>query len=174
MKALISLAHRSRLYNGQGSEYLFALAGLGWVFCGALVLGLSTSTTHEITASLLISFGVMFLGLSALLGQIRVLGMTWKAAQPKILPPPVPIGYAIPIEEAIDDVRTSVRLAERQAWIQSFSAGRSEIVANSMDDVALKRISYLRGGILPESLPPSIEHIEDDSEYYIEQPWPRY
>jgi hypothetical protein len=171
MKALVALAQHLRLYRAQGSDYLFALAGLGWVFCGALVLGLSTSATHEITACLLISFGVMFLGLSAVLGQIRTLGATWvPSAPPKFLPPPVPVGYAIPIDEAIDGVRTSVRLTERHAWIQSFNESLAEPISHSLDEDPPSRISYLRSGILPAALPAPLELVEIDGEYHVGPP----
>jgi hypothetical protein len=169
MNALISLTRRLRA--GHGSEIFFAVVGLAWVFCGAR---LSASATHEIIACLAMSFGVLFLGLSAILGQIRTLSAAWRSERTNAPPPPVPHGYAISIEDAIDSVRTSVRLAERQVWIQSFNASRSEATADTLDDVARKRLWYLRGGILPASLPDSIELIEDGGEYSIDLRQLRY
>lgn len=158
-------------------EYVFALAGLAWAFCGALVLGLSVSATHEILACLAISFGVMFLGLSALLRQIRTLNAPWGSAHLPIGPPPIPIEPEVSIEEAIDDVRTTVRLAEREAWFQSFQswfdARGSEMGARNADDVAHQHTAYplpaqYFAGLLPPPSPASAEPVE--AEYYVERP----
>jgi hypothetical protein len=137
-------------------EYLFALAGLAWVFCGALVLGLSSSGTHEIIACLVISFGGMFLGLSALLRKLRALNATWKSAHFLSGPPPIS-KYTISIEEAIADVRAAVRLAERQKWIDAIH-----------HPIAYPSPAQYFAGTLPLSLPASAEYLE--GEYYIEQP----
>ena len=84
--------------------------------------------------------------------------------QEQAAPPPVPVGYSISIEEAINDVRTSSRLEERYAWIQSFDAGRSEVHANYLYQDAWNRLDSLRAGILPETEPEqdAIEVIDAD------------
>jgi hypothetical protein len=161
-------------------EYFFALAGLAWLFCGAFVLGFSASTMHEIVACLAVSFGVMFLGLAALLGQLRRLNAAWRPTRLSSGPPPVPNEYAIPIEEAIDDVRTTVRLAERQAWIRSFQAWMPSFNASEyVDDDAPHGISYppaaqYATGMLPAPLPALAEFTDDGVEYYIEDPRTNY
>jgi hypothetical protein len=179
MQALLSSARRrSRIPKELGSEIFLAAAGLGWIFMGALVLGVSSSATHEITAALLASFGVMFIGLSGLLSRVRTLNVAAPMMmQPAVAePPPVPVEYSLSIEDAISDVRTSVRHVERQAWVDSFNAGRAEpvaplamanpyevadqydvapqyeVAAQNAYDANLNRLSYLRGGVLPPSL----------------------
>ena len=182
MKALITRTHGSRLFGGHGLEYFFALAGLAWVFCGALVLGLSVGAMSEIVACLAMSFGVMFLGLSALLGQLRTLNTTWRSAQFSwrssqfsSAPPPVPVVYSIPIEEAIDDVRTTLRLAQRQSWIRSFDASRTAMLANNVDNVVHPDIAYpppaiYFAGTPLNPMPASATFSDDGVEYYVEQP----
>jgi hypothetical protein len=110
---------------GQAVEYFLTVAGLIWIFSGALVISLSTRPSPELVACLAFSFGVMFIGLAALLARLRTFNAAANAAQvsvfppaafaPPALPPPVPLDYAIPIEEAIDGLRS----AARPAWIRS-------------------------------------------------------
>jgi hypothetical protein len=158
-------------------EYFFALAGLAWLFCGAFVLGFSASTMHEIVACLAVSFGVLFLGLAALLGQLRTLNVTWRSTRPSSGPPPVPNEYAIPIEEAIDDVRSTVRLAERQTWIRSFQTFMPSFNAsyNVDDDVpSYQPAPQYAAGMLPAPFPASAQFTEDGVEYWVEDQRPNY
>lgn len=117
-------------------EYFFALAGVAWIFCGALALGLSLSGTHQIIACLAISFGVLFLGLAVLLRRLKALNATWRFSQVASAPPPIPMEPEPSIEDEIDGVRAAVRLAESQAWVQSFQrwfdASRSPMAAEAV------------------------------------------
>ncbi len=140
-------------------EYFFALAGLAWVFCGALILGLSFGGTHEIVACLAISFGVLFLGLAVLLRQLITLNASSRSPRFASFPPPIPEQYVVSIEEVIDGVRTAVRLAERHAWIEAIE-----------HSIAYPSPVHYFEGTSPHSLPPSEEYLE--GEYYVEQPWP--
>ena len=157
-------------------EYFFALAGLAWLFCGAFVLGFSASTMHEIVACLAVSFGVLFLGLAALLGQLRTLNLTWRSTRPSSGPPPIPNEYAIPIEEAIDDVRSTVRLAERQAWIRSFQTWMPSFNASEYvdDDLSYQPAAQYATGMLPAPLQSSVEFTEDGVAYWVEDPRTNY
>jgi hypothetical protein len=134
------LEHSWRPQEGRAVEYFLTAAGLIWIFCGALVLSLSTTTSPELVACLAFSFGVMFIGLAALLARLRTFSATSHVAQvsvfppqmqvlaPPALPPPVPMDYAIPIEDAINGVRS----AARPAWIRSLE----EITGTAIVDPA--------------------------------------
>jgi hypothetical protein len=155
-------------------EYFFALAGLAWLFCGAFVLGFSVSTTHEIVACLAVSFGVLFLGLAALLGQLKTLNVASRATRLSSGPPPIPEEYAIPIEEAIDDARSTVRFAERQAWIQSFQAYTPSFnVSRYADDDVPSYVpaAQYATGMLPS---PSGALADDGVEYWVEDQQTNY
>jgi hypothetical protein len=159
-------------------ELFLLLAGLAWLFCGAFVLGFSSS--HEIMACLAASFGVMFLGLSALLGQLRSLNNTWRSTRLASGPPPIPDEYAIPIEEAIDDVRSTVRFADRQTWIRSFQASIPSFNAPEYADEDVDHgISYRPpppyvAGMLPPPYPAPAEFAEGGVEYYVEDSRAKY
>jgi hypothetical protein len=161
-------------------EYFFALAGMAWLFCGAFVLGFSDSTMHEIVACLAVSFGVTFLGVAAVLGQLRTLNVGWRSTRLSSGPPPIPNEYAVPIEEAIDDVRSTVRLAERQAWIRSFQTWMPSFdAAEYVNDDVPHNISYppaaqYAAGMLPAPVPALAEFTEDGVAYYVEDPRTNY
>jgi hypothetical protein len=160
--------------TGQAMEYFLIVAGLIWIFCGALVLGLSASATPELIACLAFSFGVMFLGLSALIGQLRTLSATSRSAHFSGLPPPVPLEYAISIEEAINSARAAARLTGRLAWIQSFDANRSTVIVNNAGSVTHHHMypapAQYFAEMLPASLPAPTELVEIGGEYYVGPP----
>jgi hypothetical protein len=119
-------------------EYFLTVAGLLWILSGVLVIGLSSSRNPELVACLTFSFGIMFIAVAALLARLRTFSATANVAEvsvfppaafaPPALPPPVPLDYAVPIEEAIDGVRS----AARPAWIRSLE----EITGTAIVDPA--------------------------------------
>jgi hypothetical protein len=176
-------------------EYFLAVAGLIWIFCGALVLGLSATGTPGLIACLAFSFGVMFIGLSALLGQLRTLSAVSRSAVSSESPPPVPLDHSISIEEAITSARDAARIAARPAWMQAFDPNRNTVIVNNnAGSVAHHHFAYQGPSypaapshaeapsypaassypapaeyFRPAALPPPTELVELDGEYYARQ-----
>ena len=81
-------------------EVILGLAGAAWIFSGLSILVSAKSAIHEILACLAVSFGVMFWGFAAVVGQLKRI-----VEQGKISASPAPMTRDVPIEEAISGVR---------------------------------------------------------------------